>query len=78
MVAIEAGGDDVVGLGIGQQVSGKLRDGELIPRHVAVERVDDPVAPAPHVAGTVGLIAVAVTVAGILHPAVGHFFTVGG
>ena len=73
MVAIEAAGDEVVGPGVGQQVSGELREGEPVPGHVAVEGVDHPVAPAPHVAGTVGLIAVAVTVAGILHPAVGHF-----
>ena len=55
----------------GQQVAGDLLDGELVERHVAVEGVDHPVAPAPHRALAVALVAVGVGVAGGVEPAAG-------
>ena len=54
---------------LGQQVAGELLDGELVERHVAVEGVDHPVAPAPHDALAVALVAVGVGVAGRVEPA---------
>ena len=68
MVAIEAGGHDVVARGAGQHVSGELLHGELIERHVGIERPDHPVAPRPVGAAGVGLKAVAVGIAGGVEP----------
>ena len=42
--AVEAGGHELLGRRVGQQVAGKLLDGELVERLVAVERVDDVIA----------------------------------
>ena len=53
-------------------------DDELAVGFVGVEGVDDPVAPAEHVAGAVVLIAVGVGVAGGVEPAGGHAFAVAG
>ena len=47
-VAVESGGDDLIGGGVGKEVPGELLDGELIERHVGVERIDHPIAPRPH------------------------------
>ena len=59
-------------VGVGQQVAGELLDRELVERHVAVEGVDHPVAPPPHVALAVGLVAVGVGIAGRVEPAGRH------
>ena len=77
MVAMEAGGDDLVKAGAGEEVAGELFDGELVEGFVFVEGADDPVAPGPHGAGGVGLEAVAVGVAGVVEPALGHLFAEG-
>src|SRR5579885_1445833 len=45
MVPLEAGSDLLLERSVRQQVSGDLLDGELVERHIAAERVDDPVAP---------------------------------
>ena len=72
MVAMEGGGDALVQRGIGEKVAGNLLDGELIERHVAIERVDDPVAPPPHFTDAVGLIPIGIAIARCFHPAEGH------
>ncbi len=76
VIAVEARGDFLAERGARQQVAGDLLDREPIERHVAIERVDNPVAPAPHVAITVRLVAVGVGVTRGFHPAVGHAFGV--
>ena len=50
VVAVEAGGNQLLAGRVRQQVAGQLLDRETVEGHVAVERVDDPVAPMPHVA----------------------------
>ena len=60
-----------------QQIPGQLPRDELIERHVAVERVDDPVAPRPHVAHPVVLIPVGVGVARQVEPLDRHPLAVG-
>ena len=62
MVPQEAGGELLLGGGIGQEVAGQLPDCELIPGDVSVEGVDHPVAPWPHGAFAVALVAVRVGV----------------
>ena len=57
---------------LGQQVAGQLLDRELVERQVAVEGVDDPVAPRPHAAQAVDVVAVRVGVAGRVEPGHGH------
>ena len=46
-VTVEARGDEVVGRGAGQEVSGELLDTELIVREIGVEGFHDPVAIGP-------------------------------
>ncbi len=71
-VAVKAGGRALFQRGVRQQVAGKLLDGEAVERQVLVQRVDDPVAPAPGVrpAG-VFLVAVGVGIAGRVEPVPG-------
>lgn len=47
-IAIEAGRDDLFLRGLVQQISGQLFNGELIEGLIAVERIDHPVTPHPH------------------------------
>jgi hypothetical protein len=78
VVAMEAGGDDLIEARVGEEVAGELFDGELVEGFVFVEGANDPVAPGPHGAGGVGLEAVAVGVAGVVEPGLGHLFAEGG
>ena len=57
-VAEEAGRHDLVLRGVWQQIAGDLLDHELVERQIAIEGGDHPVAPGPHVAGQILLIAV--------------------
>ncbi len=76
VIAIEARRDLLIARGIGQQVAGKLLDRELVVRHVLIEGVDHPVAPRPHPAQAVDVIAVRVGVAGRVEPGHGHALAV--
>ena len=60
----------------GQQVAGQLLDRELVERQIAVERADDPVAPRPHPAMAVDVVAVRVGVARGVEPGHGHALAV--
>ncbi len=75
-VAQEAGGDDLVLAGAGQQVAGDLLDDEAVVRQVAVERADHPVAPGPLLARQVLFIAVAVRVTRGVEPDARPLFAV--
>ena len=55
---MKAGGDDLLGCGIGQQVTGDLLERELIEGHVGIERVHHPIAPGPDFAEVIALEAV--------------------
>ena len=61
---------------LGQQIAGQLLDRELVERKIAVERGDDPVAPRPHHAMTVDVVAVRVGVARGVEPGHGHALAV--
>ena len=80
VVAVEAGGDVLFARRAGQQITRELLHREAVEGQVAVERVDHPVAPAPHGAFAVALVAVGVGVAGRVEPTAGHALavTVGG
>ena len=80
VVAVEAGGDVLFARRAGQQITRELLYGKAVEGQVAVERVDHPVAPAPHGAFAVALVAVGVGVAGRVEPTAGHALavTVGG
>ena len=77
-VAMEAGGDEIVGRGIGQEVARELPDAELVVRHVRVQGLHDPVAVGPDRAGAILLEAVGVGVAGEVQPAARPAFAVAG
>ena len=70
-VAVEAGGDDVVGHSVGQEITGDLPDRECVERHVVVERLNHPVAIRPDRPLAILLVAVRVGVAGEIEPAAG-------
>ena len=72
VVAVETGRDYLVQTRVREHVPGDLLDGELVKGLVRGERVDDPIAPAPHVAGRVGLVAVGVRIARRVKPADRH------
>ena len=68
VVPIERGGESLLVRRVGEHVTGKLFDRELIERHVVVERLNDPVTPGPIAAFGVVLIAVGVGIASGVHP----------
>ena len=76
VVAVEAGGELLVEGGVGEEVASDLFEGELVVRLVGVEGVHDPVAPGPHGAFGVALVAVGVGVAGGVEPVPGPAFAV--
>ena len=76
VVAVEAGGELLLGGGVREEVAGELLQGEAVVRDVAVEGVHDPVAPRPVVAGGVRLEAVGVGVTRGIQPPHGHAFAV--
>ena len=68
VIAVESRSDLLLQSGVREQISGQLLRGELIERHIAVESVDDPVTPAPHLAVAVDVVAVCVGVTGQIEP----------
>ncbi len=71
-VAVEARRDPRIERRVGQEVAGELFDRELLEGHVAIERVDDPVAPRPEAAAAVLLVPVRVRVAREVEPSLRH------
>ena len=78
MITVEATRHDLIRCGIGQHVARELFDGKLVEREVAVEGIDHPVAPRPHLPGTIGLETIAVGEARIVQPGHGHPLAVAG
>ena len=71
VVALKAGGDQLVEARFGQQVAGHLFDHEVVEPLVLVERPDHPVAPSEHLAVVVDVNAVGVAVARRVEPIAG-------
>ena len=70
---VERRGETLLVGRIREQIARQLPERELVPGEAVVERLDHPVAPRPHVGpGPVHLEAVAVGVAGEVHPVGGH------
>ena len=65
---MEAGGDQLIDGRVRQQVAGDLLDRELVERHVAIQRIDHPVAILPHLARRVDGVAVGIGVARHIEP----------
>ena len=78
VVAIEGAGDPLIQRGVRQHVACDLLDGEVVEGEIPVEGVDHPVAPAPHAALGIGLVAVGVGIAGGVQPTNGHALPVAG
>ena len=68
VVAVEAGGHLGEKVSVRNQVTRHLLGDEPVEWHVIVERLDQPIAPHPHVAQSVVLVAIGVRVARCLHP----------
>ena len=78
VITMEAGGELLLDGGVREEVAGELFEGEAVVRDVAVEGVDDPVAPRPVVAGGVRLEAVGVGVTRGVQPPHRHAFAIVG
>ena len=78
VAALQAGRDELVFGGLGQEVAGELFDGELIEGLVAIEGLHDPVAIGPHLAVSVEVQSVRVGVARGIEPVAGAVLAVGG
>ena len=74
MVTIEPGRKHLALGGVRQQVASKLLHGELIVRHVVVERLNHPVAPRPLAVFEIVVVAVTVPVPRAVEPPDGHPF----
>ena len=76
IVAVEPARDFLFYRRVGKQVAGQLLDGELIERQVAVESVNDPITPGPHLAQAVNVIAMRIGVTGQVEPLHRHALAV--
>ena len=76
VVAVEAGRQSLVECRVRQQVARELLGHKLIERHPAVEGVDRPVSPPPHVPRRVVVEAVRVGVTGRIEPVERHPFAI--
>ncbi len=76
VIAVEPRGDLLLARRTGQQISRDLLDDERIEGEIPVERANHPVAPRPHAAQAVDVIAVGVGVARRIQPRHGHALAV--
>ena len=76
VVAQKPGGQLLLVSSRWQQVSGNLPDGELVVGQIFVKSLNDPVAPGPHGALCITLVAIAVGIAGGIEPFPGHALAV--
>ena len=67
-VAMESGGGSLTGRRVGKHVAGDLLNRELIERHVTIEGLNHPITIRPDVTILVGLVAVAIGIAGCIKP----------
>ena len=67
-VTQETGGHLLILRGIRQQIARNLLDHELVVRHIAIERMDHPIAVEPHQARRVFFVAVGIGIAGGVQP----------
>src|SRR6185436_13269382 len=58
VVSVKPGGNLLFVGSVGQEIAGQLLDRKLVERQVTIECVYNPVAPAPHIAVTVDVVAV--------------------
>ena len=78
VVAVEAGGQYLLGGGVVQQVAPQLPLDELVVGQVLVVRLDDPVAVGPHRVVKIIQVALRIREAGHVHPVGRHPLAVGG
>ncbi len=76
VIAIEAARQFLLRGGVGQQIARQLLDAEAVERYVAIEGVDHPIAPLPHVALRIDVVAVGIGIARQVEPLHRHAFAV--
>ena len=76
VITIESGGQPLLHRGIRQQITGKLFDNKLVIGLIAVEGLDNPIAPAPHLPFAIALIAAGIGIARHIQPAERHSLTI--
>ena len=67
-VSMKASRDELLLIGVRQQVSGKLFNTELIQGHVAIECLNDPITVAPHGPFTIDAVTIRIGVASDVEP----------
>ena len=77
MISIEAGRQDLLFGRVGQHIAGQLPCQEFIKGLIHVERFDHPIAPWPHIAHTIILISMTISIARHVHPLSCHTLTIG-
>ena len=77
-VAVEGGGENLIHARIGQHVAGNLLQGEAVEGHVAVDRLDDPIAELPDGSRLILGVAVGIGVASQVEPDLGPAFAISG
>jgi hypothetical protein len=76
VIAVKRRRQPLIARRIGQQVAGQLPGGELVVRQVRIQCPHDPIAPRPHRARRVSLVAVGVRVARQIEPFPDHVLAV--
>ena len=76
VIPVEGRSNELVPGSVGHHVTRDLFNGELVEGHVAVEGVNHPIAPTPHIAHAVSRIPVGVAIARRIQPAHRHSLTV--
>ena len=72
VIAVETRCDLLFKPGAGQEIAGQLLGREPVKRQVAVESINDPLAPVPHVAVAVDVVSVSIGVTGEIEPLQSH------
>ena len=76
VVAVEARGHLREKIAVRQQVARHLFGHKPIKRHIVIERLDQPIAPHPHVTQSIVLVAVRIGIPRSLHPAQRHVLAI--
>lgn len=77
-IAVKGGGDELIGSGIGEEITGELVTGEAVEGGILIPVSDDPIAIGPDGAGGVIGITGGVGVAGEIEPFLSPVFAEGG
>ena len=76
VIAVEAGGHLCKKVSLRQEITCHLLGNKPIKGHVVIKRLDQPIAPDPHIAQPIVLVAISVGITRGLHPIQGHVLAI--